>query len=68
LWRLLPPVYFLHSSNDWGGCCPPPCKGFTLRRSAAPTSKWHFFPGLPSWSPEIQPSVPVLDSRDFERS
>jgi hypothetical protein len=50
-----PPLYFLNFSNDWWGCCLPPRKGFTLQRSAGVTSKWLFFPGLPSWSPEIVP-------------
>ncbi len=28
---------------------------YSLRYSAAPTSEWHFFPGLPSKSPETVP-------------
>ncbi len=31
-WHLLPPLYFLNFSNDWWGCCLPPCKGFTLKQ------------------------------------
>jgi hypothetical protein len=38
-----------------GGCCLPPYKRFTLRSPAEATSKWHFFLGLPKWSPETVP-------------
>ncbi len=35
---------------------PPPSPiQYSLRYSAAPTSEWHFFPGLPRRSPEIVP-------------
>ncbi len=70
-WRLLPPPYtFLISLMIEGAvaCCLPPRKGFTLRRPAETTSKWFFFPGLPSWSPEIVPKLSPVESRDFGSS
>jgi hypothetical protein len=54
-------------STTFHGCYLPPRKGFTLQRSAGATSKWFFFPGLPSWSPEIVPKLSRLESQDFER-
>jgi hypothetical protein len=48
---------------------PPPSPiYYSLQRSAGATSKWLFFPGLPSWSPEIVPKLSRFKSRDFESS
>jgi hypothetical protein len=48
-----PPCTFSILLMIEGAVAPPPCKGFTLRRPVGATPKWHKFPGLPKWSPEI---------------